>query len=72
MSIQPRFLTVEQAAQYLGLSLRTLNNWRCLGAGPRFHKFNGRMIRYKIEDLDSFAAAGARASTSDPGLETIQ
>lgn len=33
-------------AEITGLSIRTLNTWRCRGGGPRFLKL-GRSVRYR-------------------------
>ena len=46
-------LTTKQAARLLGLSVSTLNKWRCYGTGPRFLKL-GRAVRYRRPDLDAF------------------
>lgn len=56
-------ITVNQAADYLGLAVSTLNKWRCHGGGPVFIKM-GRAVRYRIEDLDSFITIHVRKSTS--------
>ncbi|MBL4853158.1 MAG: helix-turn-helix domain-containing protein [Robiginitomaculum sp.] len=45
--------TVEQAANYLGLAVSTLNKWRCLGEGPIFIKM-GRAVRYSQKDLKTY------------------
>jgi excisionase family DNA binding protein len=65
MLSQAYFSTV-QAANYLGLSRRTLEGFRCRGGGPAFIKA-GRRRLYRREDLDAWALANRRASTSDPG-----
>lgn len=57
------FLTTDQAARYLGLSPKTLNNWRTKGVVP-FYRF-GRAIRYSRQDLDEYAELCRRLSTSD-------
>jgi excisionase family DNA binding protein len=61
-----RYLTNNEAAQYLGLGRQTLPKLRLLGSGPIFRKF-GRAVRYAIEDLDAWAREHRRRSTSDPG-----
>ena len=61
-----RFLNSRQAADYLGLSTRTLDRFRVSGDGPVFLKFGGR-VRYLREDLDAWARSRRRASTSDDG-----
>lgn len=64
-------LNNREAADYLGLKAATLNKWRCHGDGPPFIKV-GRLIRYRKTDLDAFLQAGARASTSDPGVAIVR
>ena len=59
-----RYLTNSEAAAYLNLSPRTLENWRVLGGGPRFRKF-GRRVIYAVDDLELWAVAQACVSTSD-------
>jgi hypothetical protein len=68
MQQQPvnRFLTTVEAADYLGLSPRTLEKQRVYGGGPDFRKF-GRRGMYAIEDLDRWAEAQLFRSTSDAG-----
>ena len=43
---QERLLTVQQAADILGLAPSTLNKWRLCGGGPEFVKL-GRRITYR-------------------------
>ncbi|WP_373791887.1 helix-turn-helix domain-containing protein, partial [Delftia acidovorans] len=45
-----RYLTNDEAAEYLRLSPRTLENQRVLGGGPKFRKF-GRRVMYAVADL---------------------
>ena len=59
-----RYLDTREAAQYLGLSNRTLDRYRMTGEGPVFHKF-GTRIRYAQADLEEWAAARRMRSTSD-------
>jgi len=61
-------LRTRQAAEVLGLSFRTLQKWRQTGAGPRYAKL-GDSVVYDTRDLELFARARMRASTSDPGAE---
>ena len=58
------FLDTEEAADYLRLKKRTLDNMRWLGTGPRYRKHGGR-IRYHIEDLQAWSSCQQRLSTSD-------
>jgi predicted site-specific integrase-resolvase len=45
--------TESQAAQYLGVSFKTLQNWRSQGRGPIYYKI-GRCARYRRKDLVAF------------------
>ncbi len=58
-------LCTKQAARYLGLSYRTLEDWRQTGGGPRFLKL-GRAVRYRIKELDQFAEERLFANTGEP------
>jgi excisionase family DNA binding protein len=59
----------KQAAQFLGLSPRTLESWRLTGNGPAYIKV-GRRVRYRRSDLEAWLDARRRTSTSDPGSST--
>ena len=48
------FLNTAQAAPYIGLSYRTLEQMRWNGLGPSFRR-HGRFVRYHIDDLDSWS-----------------
>ncbi len=48
------FLSTEQAAFYLGLSARKLQQMRAAGSGPGFRR-HSRYVRYHIDDLDSWS-----------------
>ena len=54
----PTFLTSDQAAQYLNVAPRLMENWRWRKVGPRYVKVGNR-IRYNMEDLKSFVSSGA-------------
>ena len=66
MNDERNYLSTCEAAEYLGLSARTLRRYRVTGDGPVFHRFGGR-VRYRREDLDAWAAARRRLSTVDDG-----
>lgn len=50
------FLNTAQAAHYLGLSIRTLEEMRQRGEGPEPRR-HGRMLRYHIADIDAWSLA---------------
>ena len=57
-------VTTQQAAAYLGgLKPNTLEGWRVSGKGVPFVKI-GRLVRYRLEDLDAYLEAQIRTSTS--------
>ena len=60
------FLSTRRAAARLGLSPRTLEDYRQSGEGPEFYRF-GRRVRYHVADLEAWAAARRRNSTADDG-----
>ena len=60
-----RYLTNDEAAEYLRLSPRTLEKQRVLGGGPKFRKF-GRRVMYAVTDLDAWAEDRSYETTSDP------
>jgi excisionase family DNA binding protein len=59
-------LTADSAASYLGCSPATLEKWRVKGGGPRFIKM-GRLVRYRLHDLDMWVNDRVRSSTADIG-----
>jgi excisionase family DNA binding protein len=52
------FLSTEQAAFYLGLSPRKLQQMRAAATGPAFRR-HGRYVRYHIDDVDSWSKDSA-------------
>ena len=46
------FLSESEAAEYLGLSKKTLQRWRFNHKGPIYAKLNNKLIRYNQVDLD--------------------
>jgi predicted DNA-binding transcriptional regulator AlpA len=58
-------LRVREAAARLGLSKSTLDKMRCDGRGPRFVKVTSKIVGYDPADLDAYAEARKRQSTSE-------
>lgn len=58
-------LNCEQASQYTGLAVKTLEKMRCDGRGPRFVRFSRNAVRYLKVDLDTWLAALTVSSTSE-------
>jgi len=60
-----RYMSEKQAADYLGLSNKTLQRYRGNGQGPQFIKCGGRgRILYDIQDCDTWMEAHKVQSTS--------
>ena len=59
----PPFLSPEQAAHYLGISTRTLQEFRTAGTGPRYRR-HCRFVRYHVDDLDAWSESTARCGAS--------
>ena len=53
----PKWLTYEQAAEYLGMSVDALYKATARGKVTPSGK-NGRYVRFTVEDLDRFLAGG--------------
>ncbi len=68
--LPPRYLRTPEAARFLSLSHRTLEKHRCYGTGPRYSKVGGRVV-YAVADLQAWVDRGMKASTSDPGHDTV-
>ena len=60
-------LTEVQAADYLALSVRTLQAWRVRGGGPPYCKI-GRAVRYKRRALLEFQEKHVVSSTTQAGI----
>ena len=59
-----RLLNEREAAEFLGYSVRALQNWRVRGGGPLFVKVSARSIRYRRRDLISWTESLLAANTS--------
>ena len=59
-----KMLSTAEAAEYLGYGKSTLDKLRLEGGGPRFIS-HGRRVTYDPADLDEWAGARKRTSTSD-------
>ena len=53
------FVDTREAAERLGLSPRTLETYRCTGAGPWYYRLGG-CVRYTETDLEVWAAGRGR------------
>lgn len=60
-----RLIIEKEAAEFLGYTVRALQNWRVRGGGPAFVKVSARSIRYRRRDLMAWADALLRTNTSE-------
>lgn len=69
LSFWHELINEAQAADFLGITSRCLQNWRYRGGGPKYVRVSIRCIRYTRHDIRKWAKGRARTSTSDPGPE---
>jgi hypothetical protein len=62
------YFDTQAAAEYLGLSPKTLEKLRWAGGGPVYYRLG--KIRYLQHDLDTWRESRRRTSTSDRGQAT--
>ncbi len=58
------YVNVEEAAAYLRLKRRTLDNMRWIGGGPKYRKHGGRVF-YHRDELKAWSESRAFKSTSE-------
>jgi len=63
--IPPKLIGEHEAADYIGHSVRSLQNWRVRGGGPKFVKISSRSIRYRFSDLNEWIESKLVSSTSE-------
>jgi hypothetical protein len=68
----PIILNERAAARFIGLKVRTLQSYRYRGGGPKFVRISARCVRCRRIDLEDWAEAKLRSSTSDHGSEGAQ
>ncbi|MFE4610847.1 helix-turn-helix transcriptional regulator [Streptomyces niveus] len=72
-AVRTAFLTVKDAADYLGLSPHTLYVWRHRRQGPPSFRMGPRgRVMYRVEALDAWVREQERAdSRSNPALNPL-
>lgn len=64
MNAQNKILSALEAARYLGVAVGTLEVWRSTGRyGIPFLKV-GRIVKYRLEDLDAFLEGRTYTNTA--------
>ena len=56
------YLTTEQLAERLQVSVVTLYRWAAAGDGPPRLRMGARQVRYRLSDVDVWAQSQAEAS----------
>lgn len=56
-NVQNLFLNEVQVAEIIGASVATVRRWRLIGRGPKFLKVGGTLIRYPVEELETWLAS---------------
>jgi predicted DNA-binding transcriptional regulator AlpA len=51
-----RLRTPKEASEFLGVPEGTLAQWRSQRRGPAFIKLEGRLVRYRVRDLETYIA----------------
>lgn len=51
-------LTEQEVAGLLNIAVKTVQNWRWKGEGPRAVKLGKRAVRYRRADVEAFIEAG--------------
>ena len=59
-----KYIDEIQAAAILGVSRKSMQNWRWRGVGPTFHRFE-TAIRYELGELLAYAAERRVQSTTE-------
>src|SRR3954454_6592344 len=67
---EPDWLTLGQAAKYLGVAQSTIRKWSDQGLVPAFYTPGGHR-RFRRRDLDSFLARSGRSHEPAPLILTV-
>ena len=64
--LEPLSMVTEKvAAEFLSVTVRTLQKWRGTGEGPPFSRLSARAIRYCVQDLVDWVLSRVCRSTSE-------
>lgn len=50
----PPLMDTHEASDYLRVPAKTLRSWRDRGEGPPYIRVNGRLVRYRVGDVDAW------------------
>jgi predicted DNA-binding transcriptional regulator AlpA len=60
-----RLVNERDAAEYLALSVKTMQGYRTRGGGPVYLKLGSRTVRYRKSDLDAWTSRFANTAEYD-------
>jgi predicted DNA-binding transcriptional regulator AlpA len=63
-----RLINEQEAASFLGFSVRALQNWRVRGGGPEYVRVSRRSVRYRRRDLVRWSEERLEPHTSAASL----
>jgi hypothetical protein len=63
-----RRLSSAEAASYIGLDRRTLENWRCKSMGPTYYRISRKRIIYDRDELEQWLQA-RKVATNDCAVQ---
>jgi excisionase family DNA binding protein len=66
--MKPELLTTNEAADYLGVTPRSLEVWRCAQRYDIPYIRVGRLIKYRRSDLDAWLASRTVTHTREVGV----
>jgi excisionase family DNA binding protein len=67
-SLNNKLLTRPEAAQYLGVTEQTLAVWACVKRYNLPYVKVGRLVKYRLTDLDAFLASRTVQQTAQEGV----
>jgi len=67
-----RLITERDAADFLGYTMRALQNWRVRGGGPVFVKVSNRSIRYRRRDLVAWVESKLAENTTSTTMKGLR
>ncbi len=68
VTLSEPLVSTEQAAEMLGVSVGTLNVWRCTRRYNLAYVKIGRCVKYRLADLEKFV----ESRTVNPGGEAVE
>jgi excisionase family DNA binding protein len=58
VTIQKKYMRIDQCAIYLGVAEQTIRNWVCAKKMP-YYKLNTKIVLFCIEEIDEWLKSGS-------------